>query len=854
MDDNVVSAVVPESQCVDVAGNSNLASSILQVRHYTTPAVSVGLCYLTTAGLLSTAFVSGVLTVSSTILAAVGALSNGEPGSIRNDPSRNFLGMACHLQIFALSDWLSVSLPIEYREVTNGLQWLIPHLRTPWQDNQKMSNAGFEIEHEVMTSIPRIIRNSFGRKRRLLATGTSYGSTLVHRGRMLGTNTTMYGPAFQHQDYELYFLNPWPGMSSMKKRKYSGWQDFERNIFWICVVGGSFCLLHILVLQFLRRRSKSSLRGALIFPRPELFFLVLVMPGLCQASAFIIRGGTTVGIAIGVLLLSIPGVFLLCLIILVVHGVCFRALVQYKEFRPRDHSNVSSQIQTNRGLVTYLTGTGFPGMWVRRSRLALTFLPRYGLFFEDRKGPPRIIAVEIAHKYNNNNSTRDGIGNIVDSVDTDENDSDEVEASCFNQAVGCARAAYILLDLSRRIALGVLFGAYPRSDQSWSQTGLVFGIHLVQLLYLVLVKPYRKRSVQLVETISLLCEVGVFSMALALLAKGDPTENHFAIGILMIAFLLISFVAELVNEWYAIMKQLLHLSTIQEPSLKEGLKMLAGGIIILFMPRFTWSRFINFPPPPPTGTAPQLSSSRSIKGENAPRGTLERHIQDSTAHLGSPLEIATTPGAFISLYHPESPAFIDPRSYRGKSRDGDSGPPSGELRQEEAQKTWSSKRAIEGKKSKGSSKDNKTEELRMLRELAKASFSRRTRDDDCGAEQGVGTYREGMGTPVGAFSPAGSPQRRGQKRYARRRREFQGVPQKSMVGYTDDSVSEATSEVDTLHEDPPSLPDPNTLADSAAPFVASSSTSNKGSGHGESLPSNLPFRELGIAIRPLEER
>lgn len=287
-------------------------------------------------------------------------------------------------------------------------------------------------------------------------------------------------------------------------------------------------------------------------------------------------GGTTVGIAIGVLLLSIPGVFLLCLIILVVHGVCFRALVQYKEFRPRDHSNVSSQIQTNRGLVTYLTGTGFPGMWVRRSRLALTFLPRYGLFFEDRKGPPRIIAVEIAHKYNNNNSTRDGIGNIVDSVDTDENDSDEVEASCFNQAVGCARAAYILLDLSRRIALGVLFGAYPRSDQSWSQTGLVFGIHLVQLLYLVLVKPYRKRSVQLVETISLLCEVGVFSMALALLAKGDPTENHFAIGILMIAFLLISFVAELVNEWYAIMKQLLHLSTIQEPSLKEGLKMLAG--------------------------------------------------------------------------------------------------------------------------------------------------------------------------------------------------------------------------------------------------------------------------------------
>ena len=282
------------------------------------------------------------------------------------------------------------------------------------------------------------------------------------------------------------------------------------------------------------------------------------------------------GIAIGAFLLLIPVTFFLTVTILVVHGICFRALVQYKEFRSRvDQSNDSSQLQRNQGkVITILAGTGFPGMWVRRGRLALSFLPRYGLLFEDRKGPPKMIAVDAESKYAS--STKGKFDNSVDSVDTD-NDSDEVEVSCFHRIVGCARAAYILLDLSRRITLGVVFGAYRRSDKSWSQVSLVFGINLIQFVYLVLVRPFRRRGVQLVETTSLLCEVGVFSVALALLANDDPTENHFAAGVLMLVFLLTSFVAELVNEWHAIIKQLLRLSTsTQEPSLIEGLKNLAG--------------------------------------------------------------------------------------------------------------------------------------------------------------------------------------------------------------------------------------------------------------------------------------
>lgn len=61
-------------------------------------------------------------------------------------------------------------------------------------------------------------------------------------------------------------------------------------MFWLAVVGGGLTLLHILTILFLKWRSKTALYGALSFPRFELFLLLLALPAVCQASAFIIRG------------------------------------------------------------------------------------------------------------------------------------------------------------------------------------------------------------------------------------------------------------------------------------------------------------------------------------------------------------------------------------------------------------------------------------------------------------------------------------------------------------------------------------------------------------------------------------
>lgn len=68
-------------------------------------------------------------------------------------------GMAGHMQIFALSEFLALSLPIEYIETARGLRWLVPHVNTPWQsnaDSNNFTNVGTNVSTtEVAVSLQR---------------------------------------------------------------------------------------------------------------------------------------------------------------------------------------------------------------------------------------------------------------------------------------------------------------------------------------------------------------------------------------------------------------------------------------------------------------------------------------------------------------------------------------------------------------------------------------------------------------------------------------------------------------------------------------------------------------------------
>ncbi|KAG0609988.1 hypothetical protein M758_7G030200 [Ceratodon purpureus] len=852
MNNDLVTVTVPENSTFDVAGNSNLGSSSAQVRHYIVPSVSVVLYCLITVGLLSTALVSGMLSVSSSTLAAAGAI----PAKRVGDPSRNLLGLTCHLQVLALSGFLAVSLPVEYQEVTNGLRWLIPHVRTPWQAKSTTSTNSSDTSNTASTMLQDVI----GGRRRLLAVEEvlSFQFT-THRGRALGDNATLHGPPLGPGDYQRYFLNQVSEQAALKSAVngsgYNGWQEFQRNMFWIGVVGGGLILIHILMVVFLRWRTRAPIKGALTIPRFELYLLILIIPGLCQASAFVIRGGSPVGIAVGGLLLAVPAAFLLSILIFLVYGVFMGMMVQYREYRFEVQRHGYAQPQKGHGLINLVAGTGFPGKWVRSNRLTSTFLPRYGLIFEDHKGPPTILVHKkpqnLRHSIKRSGSTAENGDSEVGSGGS----NDVVQVSDAHRILGDARAAYILVDLSRRITLGLVFGFFSESDHSWSQVGIVLGVTAVQLVYLVVVKPFRRRGVQVVETIALLCELGVFVAALALLAKGNPTDFDHGVGIFMVGLLLFSFVAQLVNEWYALLEQLMRLSTAQEPTLNDGLKKLAGGLVLPFTPRHTWAKFIGPQAPKRTPSSVVVSKRRS----NSPPNEIKPFPLPNPDSVMPPQNTNPTPIPAVAQII---------------AIDVDSGPQasvSEEIRPEpsprsDRQISRSTRRAsifsADGRRSRGGShRETDSEELKILRELAKASFPGHRRDADVDIEQGTGAGSTNRGTQIfsAPVTPVISPREVDENRYMRKRRQFQGMPNgparssgSSNTG-SGDSISAATPEISdlVLQGVPMSVPE---MAHLVGPPTMSNSSPNKlRPGHVQSHSMNV--RDSSIApIRPLDER
>ena len=51
--------------------------------------------------------------------------------------------MAGHIQVFALSRWLAVTLPVEYYEFARSLRWSIPYFSLPWKTGH--THSGFPI-------------------------------------------------------------------------------------------------------------------------------------------------------------------------------------------------------------------------------------------------------------------------------------------------------------------------------------------------------------------------------------------------------------------------------------------------------------------------------------------------------------------------------------------------------------------------------------------------------------------------------------------------------------------------------------------------------------------------------------
>lgn len=60
---------------------------------------------------------------------------------------------ACHIQFFALTRWLPVTLPVDYYEFVRRIQWIIPYFPLPWESKHS--------EQIMVASSPFIGPHSF---------------------------------------------------------------------------------------------------------------------------------------------------------------------------------------------------------------------------------------------------------------------------------------------------------------------------------------------------------------------------------------------------------------------------------------------------------------------------------------------------------------------------------------------------------------------------------------------------------------------------------------------------------------------------------------------------------------------
>ncbi|KAG2714883.1 hypothetical protein I3760_03G048900 [Carya illinoinensis] len=705
---NLLSVTIPEGKVKDISGNLNLGSNQLEVKHYSTPVISIALYTFVTAGTVSTALAAAILSISSANLGAISAVASGSNNAIALEPSLNLQGMVGHLQVFVLSDLFSANHPVEYSETTKGLTWIIARQKLPWNRDRASTwpNYIYLAEENLAGKLSGLVngRSSHEMPHQPIGINMTNSSSTqperpfpieidpmsawLHGKHDISFKSTAFGLPLDSNEYFIHFLRGEPMSASDAVKmleNYKGWRDMEMNLFWLAVGGGSLLILHFLIIIFLRWRTGTPAHGILSVPRFELFLLILMLPCICQSSAFVIRGGTPVGIIIGAFLLAIPAAFVLSVCLFLIIGIFTGSFSQYKEVK-----YATMEEPWWKKLWFFFTGRPTTGKWFYGERLPSSFIPRFGILFESWKGPPSFIFVDQIDKNSIpkwTESCKSGIGSMRAVSSDDSNEETRIPRS--KRLLGCARSSYIILDLLRRISLGFISGAHslPKSSQSL----FALTITLLQFMYLFALKPHIRRGVNVVESVSLLCEAGIFGLSLSI-SSSNLIEAR-KLGFLMLALLFFTFIVQIINEWYALIKSILRLSQSRENSFKLGLKFAAKGLILPFLPRQYWSRVIPVTSQP-TGLAPALPLS--------PETELERR----NTRVQSVNPISSMTATVVPVLSPGSPGPNVMQTTCPTNPDA----------------TISGMRSGDGKRLKGIKFEPKSE-MKKLRELARASFS-----------------------------------------------------------------------------------------------------------------------------------
>ncbi|KAK8526006.1 hypothetical protein V6N12_020487 [Hibiscus sabdariffa] len=320
-----------------------------------------------------------------------------------------------------------------------------------------------------------------------------------------------------------------------------------RSLFWLAVIGGNLILLHAFLFLILKYKNRDAEKqrsyGALIFPRFEIFLVILALPCISQASAALVAGRTPSGVVVGILLLGVVAFILLSLFLFLSVGITFGKLLLYKEVHQE-----GQQFHWYQELIRVTLGP-------------------------DLRGPPKYMVSQISGS--SLSSSRPG-----ERIIASDDETEDAEAPFIQKLFGILRIYYTMLESMKRDTLGVMVGAYLDNSSSKTPIIVLLSITSFQLFFLVRKKPFIKKRVQLVEIISLCCEVGMFATCLVLSEK----ESSTTIGIFMLILFLVGFMAQMIGERYALFEQTKQLDT-AENSFFIGLKIASIGFLLYFIPQ-----------------------------------------------------------------------------------------------------------------------------------------------------------------------------------------------------------------------------------------------------------------------------
>ncbi|CAN6354087.1 unnamed protein product [Urochloa humidicola] len=626
--DKLVSVQVTENAAQDVAGNPSLASDHLEVRHYSVPASSSSIAYITTTIFLATVVVATLLTVSTSSLLASGAIPRPSSYMI-SEPSRNLLRMACHIQIFALSRWLSVNLPIEYYEFAKGIEWSIPYMRLPWEGPGADPFLGY-------STMPAIALSELLDRSAVGATNISYpraqgqpviasdqiipsdpalptelpgdGSPMMpmqtpaHAPPVMPLQTPVDGKPLTAMEYQSFFENPDMKPEAqiiMKLQDLDGWKYFGRNMFWLGVIGGGLILLHLLTLLYfkLRYRGREGRHGhgALVLPRFEIMLAILAAPCVAQAvlAAAAIGGGTTAGLAAAIALAGALTALLVGLLLFLSLGIAMGRLLQYEEVHREGH-----ECHWHQELLRRALGPGKRGQWTWKDPRSASCLDKLGPLFEDLRGPAKYMLTQIGGGGGGDGKRAPAGGAGAagagggggERIVASEDENEDVEESFVQKLFGVLRVHFTLLECVKRVAVGIVAGAGvtgAHASSSRAPAVVALSVTAFQLVFMAVEKPFIRKRVQLVEIVSVAGEVFVFAACLALVNSGGrwmPDDGEArGIGVAMLGAFAVGFAAQACNEWGALLRQVRLLSA-DGSSLVDGARTVCLGLLLLVLP------------------------------------------------------------------------------------------------------------------------------------------------------------------------------------------------------------------------------------------------------------------------------